>query len=114
MASFEESSTLEKSLGFVAICVLELSTFIGLVMEPFFKWLPILGLLYVLVPYYNQVLMRKSHFCVKFPANIFLFFSRQFANDADFDAEDDEFGDGDPEDYNAWMFDERRKRSILL
>jgi len=24
-------------------------------MEPFFKWLPILGLLYVLVPYYNQL-----------------------------------------------------------
>ena len=40
---------------FLAIIVLEIADFVCMVMEPFFKWLPLLGLLYVLVPYYNQV-----------------------------------------------------------
>ncbi len=40
--------------GFI-LFMLEVVDFICLAMQPFFKWLPLLGLLYVLVPYYNQV-----------------------------------------------------------
>ena len=53
----------------VSFIVLEFADFLGLAMEPIFKVLPILGLLYVLVPYYNQ-----------------------FKEGSDFDDEDDEFG----------------------
>ena len=55
----------------VSFIVLELADFLGLAMEPIFKVLPILGLLYVLVPYYNQ-----------------------FKEGPDFDDEDAEFGNG--------------------
>ena len=44
--------------GFFVGCLifcLEVVDFIGLFFEPIFNWLPILGLLYVLVPYYNQI-----------------------------------------------------------
>ncbi len=53
----------------MSFIVLEFADFLGLAMEPFFKVLPILGLLYVCVPYYNQ-----------------------FSEGTDFDEEDDEFG----------------------
>ena len=55
----------------MSFIVLELADFLGLAMEPIFKVLPILGLLYVLVPYYNQ-----------------------FKEGPDFDDEDAEFGNG--------------------
>lgn len=41
-------------VGCLIFC-LEVVDFVALIFEPIFKWLPILGLLYVLVPYYNQI-----------------------------------------------------------
>ena len=49
---------IEKSI-FLQIC-----DFIQMLMQPFFAWLPFLGLLYVLVPYYNQV--RKNSNEIKY------------------------------------------------
>ena len=46
---------LERVLHGFTLFLLEAVDFLQLSMEPFFKWLPILGLLYVLVPYYNQI-----------------------------------------------------------
>ena len=79
MAIVESSTDLRPAVSFsfppqnifynVSFIVLEFADFLGLAMEPFFKVLPILGLLYVLVPYYNQ-----------------------FKEGSDFDEEDDEFG----------------------
>ncbi|TRY80904.1 hypothetical protein TCAL_14502 [Tigriopus californicus] len=54
MPSSRFQSCLFQCLNFTTIFLLELVDFIWLVMEPYFKWLPLLGLLYVLVPYYNQ------------------------------------------------------------
>lgn len=85
-----EASGPAKAWHLLALLVLEVADFVGLVMEPIFRWLPILGLLYVLVPYYNQ-----------------------FADVSDFDDEDEEFGEGDA-DYNAWWIADRRKRSIIM
>ena len=41
-------------LAHCMIVMLEVVDFVCMVTEPFFKWLPIMGMLYVLVPYYNQ------------------------------------------------------------
>ena len=81
MAIVESSTDLRPAVSFsfppqnifynVSFIVLELADFLGLAMEPIFKVLPILGLLYVLVPYYNQ-----------------------FKEGPDFDDEDAEFGNG--------------------
>ena len=54
-----------------------------MVMEPYFHWLPLLGLLYVLVPYYNQ-----------------------------FEEDDNVWDDDDDDreesfDYNAWEWDKK-------
>jgi len=83
-------STLMNIFYNVSFIILEFADFLGLAMEPFFKVLPILGLLYVLVPYYNQ-----------------------FKEGADFEEEDDEFGESG-DDFDAWTLEDRRKRSILM
>jgi len=83
-------STLMNIFYNVSFIVLELADFLGLAMEPIFKVLPILGLLYVLVPYYNQ-----------------------FKEGPDFDDEDAEFGESG-DDFDAWTLEDRRKRSIFM
>ena len=77
------SNAFWKVFNGVFIVCLELVDFLWLVMEPYFKWLPILGLLYVLIPYYNQ-----------------------FVEEDDFDDDDDD-GGFDP---NAWDFNDDMKR----
>jgi hypothetical protein len=50
-----EAGTAETWLLNAALFALELADAVCLAVEPFFKWLPVFGMLYVLVPYYNQL-----------------------------------------------------------
>ena len=70
---------------------MQIVSFLWMVMEPYFHWLPLLGLLYVLVPYYNLIDYDGDH---------------DFDGDEDFDDEDV----NDAFDYNSWDWDDDRRR----
>ncbi len=67
--------------------------------------LPLLGLLYVLVPYYNQVITFRNKSSKRFPAKIQI--KNIFQITEEYDEEEDEWGD-EEFDYNALNL-ERRK-----